>query len=221
MAVRQPSGRRAPVPLPDGFLHLVGHFDAAAQRALLAEVAAVIDAAPFFRPTMPRTGQPLSVMMTNCGPLGWVSDRDGYRYQLDHPVTRRRWPSFPAALTQLWSEVTGYAAGPEACLVNWYTEGARMGLHVDADERAPDAPVVSVSLGDPALFRIGGPARRGRTRSLWLASGDVVVLGGAARHCYHGVDRVRFGDNRLLASVPGLAVGGRINLTLRRVTPPG
>ena len=204
-------------PLPDGFRYLPERFDRAAQAALLEEVLGAIEAAdaPFHRGTMPRTGAPLSVEMTNLGPLGWVTDKErGYRYEPAHPVTGRVWPAMPDALLALWEEVADYPAPPEACLVNLYREGARMGLHVDWDEEATDAPVVSVSLGDDALFRLGGPARRDSTRSMRLRSGDVVVLGGEARRRHHGVDRIYPGTSRL---VPG---GGRINLTLRRVTRP-
>ena len=202
---------------PDGFRHLIERFDPAAQRALLDEVLASLEAAdcPFYRPTMPRTGQPLSVTMSNLGPLGWVTDKDkGYRYEPAHPVTGAQWPDIPEVLLNLWDEVADYPAPPEACLVNWYQEGARMGLHRDWDEEATDAAVVSISLGDHALFRIGGPQRGGKTLSLKLLSGDVVVLGGAARRCYHGVDRIVPGSSRLVPK------RGRINLTLRRVTRP-
>jgi len=215
-----PSTRRARAPLPDGFRHLEAHLTGPAQHALLDAVAAALRSAPFYRPVMPRTGRAFSVLMTNLGALGWVSDRDGYRYQSVHPETGHAWPPMPAALQALWFEVTGYDAPPEVCLVNRYRDGSRMGLHVDADEQALDAPVVSISLGDDALFRIGGPARRGPTRSLWLRSGDVVVLAGASRHCYHGVDRTVPGSARLLTEHAAFDGGGRVNLTLRRVHRP-
>jgi alkylated DNA repair protein (DNA oxidative demethylase) len=203
--------------LPEGFRYLPERFDRAAQAALLSEILSAVEAAgtPFYRPTMPKSGAPLSVEMTNLGPLGWVTDKEkGYRYEPRHPATGRPWAPIPAALLALWEEVAGYPAGPQACLVNLYREGARLGLHVDWDEEATDAAVVSVSLGDDALFRLGGPSRRDPTRSMRLRSGDVVVLGGAARACHHGVDRIYPGTSRL---TPG---GGRINLTMRRVTKP-
>lgn len=201
--------------MTDGFELHPGRLDAEAQRALLQAVQAIAAAAPPYRPVMPRSGAPFSVRMTNAGSCGWMSDRSGYRYQPHHPVTGRPWPPIPPLLLQLWDELARYPAPPEACLVNFYDQpGARMGLHRDSDEAALDAPVLSVSLGDAAIFRLGGPARRGPTRSLKLGSGDVVVLGGAARHAYHGIDRILWGSSRL---VPG---GGRINLTLRRVTVP-
>ena len=199
---------------PPGFRHLEAHLAPAAQVGLLAQVLAAVAAAGWFRPTMPRSGRPLSVTMCNLGPLGWVTDRKGYRYQPHHPATGHPWPPIPEALLALWAEVTGYAAQPEACLVNLYRAGARMGLHQDRDETDLTAPVVSVSLGDDALFRLGGTRRQGPARSFLLRSGDVVVLGGAARLSFHGIDRVLPGTSDLM---PG---GGRINLTLRRVTVP-
>jgi alkylated DNA repair protein (DNA oxidative demethylase) len=196
---------------PPGFRHLSGHLPVLAQKALLAEVLAAVEAAGWFQPTMPRSGRPMSVRMCNLGPLGWVTDRQGYRYQPCHPDTGRPWPAMPAPLLALWAEVTGWPDPPEACLVNLYRGDARMGLHQDRDETDLTAPVLSVSLGDRALFRLGGTSRKDSTRALALASGDVVVLGGDARLCFHGIDHVLPGTSPL---VPG---GGRINLTLRRV----
>lgn len=182
---------------------------------LLADVLAGVARAPFYRATMPKTGHPMSVEMTNFGPLGWVTDKDrGYRYQATHPVTDEAWPTIPDRLLTLWNETTGYRAPPEACLVNLYRGEAKMGLHQDRDEAATDAPVLSVSLGDEALFRIGGTSRKGATQSFTLRSGDVLMFGGPARMAFHGVDRIRPGTGTL---IPG---GGRINLTLRRVTTP-
>jgi alkylated DNA repair protein (DNA oxidative demethylase) len=186
-------------------------FDAAVQAALVADVFAKIEAASFYKPLMPGSGKPFSVEETNFGTLGWISDRNGYRYEPLHPVTKQPWPAIPDVLLDLWSVTTGYDAPPECCLVNFYRGNARMGLHQDKDEAALDAPVLSVSLGDTAVFRIGGTRRQGATRSLKLSSGDVLAFGGPARLAYHGVDRVLGGTSRL---IPG---GGRINLTLRRV----
>ncbi len=186
------------------------------RRALEAVMTAVADA-PFFTPTMPRTGKPFSVRMTNFGPLGWVSDREGgYRYQPTHPVTGRPWPPIPDVVLAVWREVSGYPHDPQACLVNFYEPGARMGLHQDRDEEDFAAPVVSISLGDDCRFRVGGTTRGGPTRSLRLSSGDVVVLGGASRLAFHGVDRLYPGTSTLLSD--WFPEGGRINLTLRRVT---
>jgi alkylated DNA repair protein (DNA oxidative demethylase) len=189
-----------------------GYLDREAQERLLAAVHEVIAQAPLYAPRMPRSGQPMSVRMTNCGPLGWMTDAQGYRYQGTHPVTGAPWPSIPNILMEAWTELSGYPRPPQACLVNFYGPGARMGLHQDRDEEDFDAPVVSLSLGDTCLFRIGGTTRQGPTRSFRLASGDAVVLGGEARLAFHGVDRVIPGTSRLLGE------GGRINLTLRRVT---
>ena len=176
--------------------------------------------APFYTPTMPRTGKPFSVRMTNLGVLGWVSDKDGgYRYQATHPETGRPWPPIPEMVMAVWWELAGYPHPPEACLVNYYAPTARMGLHQDRDEEDFAAPVVSISLGDACRFRVGGTTRGGPTRSLKLSSGDVVVLGGAARLAFHGVDRLYPGTSTLLAG--WFPEGGRINLTLRRVTRAG
>ena len=188
------------------------YLDRAAQEALLAELRAVIAAAPLFTPRMPKTGAPFSVRMTNCGELGWVSDAGGYRYQPVHPVTGEPWPPMPAALLRAWDELSGHSAPPQACLINWYEASARMGLHQDRDEQDFNAPVVSLSLGDTCVFRIGGTERKDPTRSLKLASGDAFVFGGPARLIFHGVDRIIPGTSTLLPQ------GGRINLTLRRVT---
>lgn len=186
-----------------------------AQAALLAEVLARVERAPFYRPVTPG-GKPMSVEMTNFGRLGWVTDAQGYRYQPTHPDTGELWPDIPQALLDLWAEMTEASAPPDACLVNLYREGARMGLHQDKDEANFNFPVLSVSLGDTAVFRLGGASRRDPTASVRLASGDVCVLAGPARLAHHGIDRVLSGSSRL---VPG---GGRINLTLRRAGPaPG
>lgn len=195
----------------DGFRWWPGALDAAAQGALLAEVLAAVEQSPFYRPVTPG-GRPFSVRMTNLGPLGWVSDRDGYRYQPTHPETGAPWPSIPATLLTLWRDLTGWPEPPDACLVNLYREGAKMGLHQDRDEADLGAPVLSVSLGDTAIFRVG-PAAGGPTKSIRLASGDVCALTGPTRLARHGIDRLLPGSSSL---IPG---GGRINLTLRRAGP--
>lgn len=200
--------------LPEGGLLHRAALGAEAQAMLLAALRQVAAAAPFYMPVMPRSGKPFSVRMTNAGPLGWISDRAGYRYSPVHPETGAPWPPIPDLLLSLWAELTDCPAPPECCLINFYRPGACMGLHRDADEEAAEAPVLSVSLGDDALFRIGGPSRRDPTRSFRLQSGDVLVLAGAARHCFHGIDRIWPGTGQLLPE------GGRINCTLRRVTPP-
>lgn len=189
-----------------------GYLDRAAQEQLLESLRRAVAAAPFFTPVMPRTGTPFSVRMTNLGSLGWISDRRGYRYEHYHPATGRPWPAIPAELLHVWRECAPGAPPPEACLVNLYRGDARMGMHTDRDEAALDIPVVSVSLGDSARFRMGGPERGGRTAGVRLESGDVFVFGGASRLNYHGISRVYPDTSDLLAG------GGRLNLTLRRVT---
>lgn len=201
-----------PPVLPTGLRFVPGYLDRTAQSALLAAVRAVIAAAPLYTPRMPKSGKPMSVRMTNCGPLGWVTDEAGYRYQPLHPETGRPWPPIPEPLLRAWRELAPGAPEPEACLVNFYGPDARMGLHQDRDEQDFAAPVVSLSLGDACLFRVGGKSRGDPTRSVRLASGDAVVLGGEARLAFHGVDRIMAGTSTLLPE------GGRINLTLRRVT---
>lgn len=195
----------------EGFRFWPGAFSASGQAGLLAEVMAAVEEAPFYRLVTPG-GRPMSVEMTNLGAVGWVSDRAGYRYQATHPVTGRPWPAMPAVLPDLWRRLTGWSDPPDACLVNLYRGDARMGLHQDRDEADLTAPVLSISLGDAAVFRIG-PAGGGATRTVRLASGDVCALTGPARLARHGVDRVLCGTSRL---IPG---GGRINLTLRRARP--
>lgn len=197
-----------------GFRYLPGFLESPAQLGLVEELRRAVAEAPLFTPVMPRTGRTFTVRMTNLGPLGWVSDRAGYRYQPTHPETGKAWPPILEAVLTIWKEVADYPHPPEACLVNYYREGAKMGLHRDEDEEDFTAPVVSISLGNTALFRIGGKERGGKTETLKLASGDVLVIGGASRLCYHGIDRILTGTSTLLKD------GGRINLTLRRVTKP-
>ena len=199
----------------DGLRIVPGYLDRAAQAAMRDALQDVFARAPLYTPRMPKTGKPMSVRMTNCGPLGWVTDAErGYRYQATHPETGVPWPPMPAALLAAWRELADYDHAPEACLINLYGPDAKMGLHQDSDEEDFDAPVVSLSLGDTCLFRIGGTKRSDPTRSIRLASGDAVVLGGAARLAFHGVDRIMPGTSTLLPE------GGRINLTMRRVTRP-
>jgi alkylated DNA repair protein (DNA oxidative demethylase) len=191
------------------------YLDRAAQERLLAALREVMRVAPLYTPRMPKSGRPMSVRMTNCGELGWMTDMGGYRYQRQHPETGAPWPPIPEMLLAAWRDLAGYPFPPQACLVNLYGPQARMGLHQDRDEEDFAAPVVSLSLGDTCVFRIGGEKRNAPTRTLRLASGDAVVLGGDARLAFHGVDRIIPGTSTLLAQ------GGRINLTLRRVTVAG
>jgi DNA oxidative demethylase len=202
----------ANVAIAPGVDYFPGFLDRAAEEALRDEVLAILKRAPPFRPRMPRTGKPFSVMMSNCGTLGWVSDERGYRYQATHPETGAPWPAIPSLLLAAFASLAPDAPPPEACLINLYDPAARMGLHQDRDEEELATPVVSVSLGDTALFRVGGLQRNAPTRSFRLASGDAMSLAGEGRLAFHGVDRIIAGSSTLLPE------GGRINLTLRRVT---
>ena len=200
--------------LMPGLVYHPGYLDRPAQERLLEALREITRAAPLFTPRMPRTGKPFSVRMTGCGRLGWVSDETGYRYQHAHPDTGQPWPAMPEQVLRAWEELSLYPHPPDACLINFYGPGARMGMHQDKDEEAFDAPVVSLSLGDAALFRYGGLDRRDPTRSVRLNSGDAIVFGGPARLIHHGIDRLVAGSSGLL---PG---GGRLNLTLRKVEKP-
>jgi DNA oxidative demethylase len=200
---------------PISFRYLPDLLSPIEQAQLVLELQASIASAPFFRPTMPRTGKPFSVSMTNLGALGWVSDKErGYRYQATHPDTGQPWPVIPDSVLALWRQHAGYGHDPEACLVNRYEVGTNMGSHVDRDEQDRNAPVFSISLGDSAVFHVGGTERGGPKTRVTLRSGDGLVLEGASRFAYHGIDKVLAGSSSVW---PG---GGRINLTLRRVTIP-
>ena len=202
----------APEPLMiRGFALYRGWLDAPAQAAIMDDVRALWAAAPPVRPVT-RWGKQMSVAMSSAGAVGWTSDRRGYRYSPVQP-DGRPWPAIPSRLLMLWDALSGAPVPPDSCLVNLYRDGARMGLHQDRDEADFRWPVVSVSLGDEALFRIGNVERGGSTESVWLQSGDVMVMGGDARLVHHGIDRIRPGSSRL---VPG---GGRVNLTLRVAGP--
>lgn len=191
--------------------YLAQYLDPQAQISLVEDIRKVTKFAPLFIPYMPRWGTPFSVRMTNCGPYGWVSDKSGYRYQKTHPDTGQAWPDIPQSLLDLWKNIIGPQWQPEACLVNYYDPSAKMGLHQDKDEADFDAPVLSISLGDDCIFRIGGMERKDPTKSFTLTSGDIVVLEGESRLKFHGVDRIKGGTSTLLSQP------GRINLTLRVV----
>ena len=197
-----------------GFKYFPEFLNRNEQKDLLEELRVKIQTNPLFLPTMPGTGKPFSVKMTSFGPLGWVSDnKTGYRYQALHPITGKPWLPIPDKLLSLWNDLANYPAPPECCLLNYYhNEKSKMGLHRDQDEEEMQAPVFSLSLGDTAIFRLGGLTRKGPTDFTKLSSGDIVILTGEARHAYHGVDRILHGSSQLLKN------GGRINLTIRRVT---
>ncbi|MCQ0091168.1 alpha-ketoglutarate-dependent dioxygenase AlkB [Roseovarius sp. M141] len=192
-----------------GFRILPGYLGAGRQAALVAALRDIVAQAPLFAPVTP-SGKAMSVRMTSAGRFGWVPGPSGYRYAEAHPQGQA-WPAIPDAVLNIWRDLVSDARDPDCCLLNYYGEGARMGLHQDRDEADFSWPVLSVSLGDEGLLRVGNTARGGSTVSHWLRSGDVVVMGGAARLTYHGVDRIRFGSSTLLPK------GGRINLTCRVV----
>ena len=200
--------------LLNGIRHIPDHIDRTSQEKLVEIIRGIAAEAPLYVPTLPKTGKPMSVRMTNCGSLGWVTDRDrGYRYQATHPATGKPWPAIPPELLDLWQTLAGYEKPPEACLINFYSDDARMSLHQDRDEMDLEAPVLSISLGNTCLFRVGGLDRKDPTGSFRLSSGDIVLLAGEGRLAFHGVDRIYPATSTLLKN------GGRINLTLRRVNP--
>lgn len=180
------------------------------QQEILEDIRSVVGMAPLYAPMTPY-GKPMSVRMTSAGQFGWFSDRKGYRYVPQHP-NGTAWPDIPESVLNVWRDLVPDAPDPECCLINFYEPKARMGLHQDRDEANFDWPVVSISIGDDALFRMGGVERGGSTCSRWIRSGDVCVMGGDARLIYHGIDRIKPGTSNIL-NAPG-----RINLTLRVVT---
>ena len=179
------------------------------QAAMVADIRNIAKHAPFQQPMTP-WGKPMSVKMTAAGKYGWFTDRKGYRYIDQHP-DGTPWPPIPDSVLTIWRDLVSRTRMPDCCLVNYYAEKARMGLHQDKDEANFDWPVLSISLGDTAVFRVGGTERGDKTRSIDLESGDIALLSGAARLAFHGVDRIRSGSSQLLKS------GGRLNLTLRVV----
>ncbi|MEM7731735.1 MAG: alpha-ketoglutarate-dependent dioxygenase AlkB [Pseudomonadota bacterium] len=205
----RPPDRPAPSQMIRGFEVYSGFLDAAEQAGLVDEIRDVVRAAPLFSPMTPY-GKPMRVRMTSAGKYGWFSDRKGYRYEPQHP-TGVPWPPVPERVMMIWRTLVSQTRAPDCCLVNFYDDSAKMGMHQDRDEADFDWPVLSVSLGDEGLFRMGNATRGGKTESIWLQSGDVLVMGGDARLLYHGIDRIRPASSTLLPK------GGRINLTLRVV----
>ncbi|NRA88282.1 MAG: alpha-ketoglutarate-dependent dioxygenase AlkB [Rhizobiales bacterium] len=198
-----------------------------AQNSLVETIRLLAKECPLYQPTMPKTNKPLNVRMTNLGEYGWVSDIKGYRYQKHHPVTRKAWAAIPPQIIDIWQCFTGNSLTefnhnnpnaplsqwkqPQCCLVNHYGVTNKMGMHVDMDENDHITPVLSISLGDDAIFRMGSQQRGGKTSSIKLQSGDIVVFANDVRLNYHGVDRIIGGTSSLLKHP------GRLNLTLRRV----
>jgi alkylated DNA repair protein (DNA oxidative demethylase) len=197
----------------DGVRLVADFLDQKQQETLLVAVRNVVRQAPLYVPHMPKSGKAMSVRMTNCGTLGWITDKEhGYRYQRQHPETGKPWPAIPAQLMEIWNTLANCSVPPEACLINFYDANAKMGMHQDRDEENRDAPILSLSLGDDCLFRVGDTKRGGPTNSFRLKSGDALLLEGPARIAYHGVDKIYSNTSTLLKN------GGRINLTLRRVS---
>lgn len=192
-----------------GFRIFKAYLGAGDQSELVAALRKVVHEAPLFSPMTPY-GKPMRVRMTSAGRYGWVSDRRGYRYEARHP-DGMDWPAIPEEVLAIWGALVSKERMPDCCLVNFYDADARMGMHQDRDEADFGWPVLSVSLGDEGLFRIGNQTRGGKTESIWLQSGDVVVMGGDARLTYHGIDRIKPGTSTLLEK------DGRINLTCRVV----
>ena len=187
-------------------------FASAVAPQLLSAIHAVAAQSPFRRVVTPY-GKMMSVEMTNCGQVGWVSDQRGYRYEALDPLTGQEWPKMPDSLSAMAvasASAAGYADfRPDVCLINRYRPGTSMGMHQDKDERDLHQPIVSVSLGLPIRFKIGGPHRGGPTKAVTLSNGDVLVFGGVSRLAYHGVGKLREGDHPLSGRY-------RFNLTFRK-----
>jgi len=203
--------RPAQQPLAPGAV-LLHDFALTAAPQLLADIAQVIAAAPL-RHLITPGGFRMSVAMSNCGPLGWVSDESGYRYSATDPLSGQPWPAMPASFRALAAEAASQAGfdafEPDACLINRYEPGARLTLHQDRDERDKGQPIVSISLGLPATFLFGGAKRNDRPQRMPLVHGDVVVWGGPSRLAYHGVSPLADGEHAATGRC-------RFNLTLRR-----
>ena len=190
----------------------------AQQEQLLQTVIDAIQPTPFYQAKSPYSGKSIGPKMTNMGELGWYSDEKGYRYQEHHPETNLPWSAMPQVLLDIWADVSDYDKPPQCCLVNYYDQpDSKLGLHKDHDEETFEPPIVSVSLGDSCLFRMGLTDKKTPTRSFTVDSGAIMVMGKQARTAYHGVDRILYGETTLLNNKKPFHQG-RLNLTLRRVT---
>jgi len=193
----------------NGCLIRKGFLSRERQETIRDDIREVAKKAPLFNSLTP-WGKPMSVGMSSAGRYGWYTDRSGYRYEQKHP-NGSPWPPIPASVLSVWETLVSKERAPDCCLINYYKKTAKMGLHQDRDEAEFEWPVLSISLGDTAIFRVGGTLRKDPTERIELESGDVAILGGKARLAYHGIDRIKFGSSTHLKD------GGRINLTLRVV----
>jgi DNA oxidative demethylase len=196
----------------NGFHHLPGFFSLEQQRELLSSCRAIARVSPLFTPVMPGSGAKFNYQMTNCGDWGWISDIKGYRYTREHPVTGEPWAAIPEIIrtsAMNLAEAYGYSLLPQTCLINYYPAGGKLGLHQDNSEKNQTAPIISFSLGDDAVFLIGGLRRSDPTKEIVLRSGDALIMGGEARMAFHGVKKILPKTSNFLRH------GGRINLTIR------
>jgi len=193
----------------NGSLIYPAYLDVEAQESLVEDLRKIASVAPF-RQFDTRSGRKIGVRMTSAGDYGWFSDHKGYWYEKKQP-DGAAWPEIPLSLLQIWQDLAGVDRAPQCCLVNFYGENVKMGLHQDKDERDFLLPILSISLGDDALFRVGGKNRSDPTGSVWIKSGDIALLTGPSRLAYHGIDKTRFASSSLLKNK------GRLNVTLRVV----
>ena len=202
------------MPANKGFLLLKSRLTKAMQQEILAAARTVVRQAPLFKPTMP-SGQSFNYSMTNCGELGWVADRHGYRYQQTHPHTFKVFPAMPQVIKDLAIVIAKETGNdnfcPQSCLINLYSKGEKLGMHQDNTEENKSAPIISVSLGDSGIFVLGGLLRNDKTRQYIVQSGDVIVMGGESRNFFHAFKGTVSNTSTLLKN------GGRLNLTIRQV----
>jgi DNA oxidative demethylase len=195
-------------------LHLQQYLNTHQQQELLWILREVGKRSPLFTPTM-KNGSPFNYQMTNCGKVGWVSDSSGYRYVDRHPVTNKPWEPIPKVIRDLAKSVAAQVEDnsyiPETCLINYYTQNSKLGIHQDNTEKNKTAAIISISLGDDGIFLIGGKRKKDPTREIILKSGDVLIMYGESRMFYHGVKAIIPGTSQLLRN------GGRLNLTIRQV----
>ncbi len=201
--------------MDNGFFHFKSKISLKQQQEILEAVRTVVREAPLFVPTMPQRGTLFGYRMTNCGQLGWVSNRSGYRYQVYHPATGEPFPTMPELIRELaitLADEAGWSGfRPETCLINFYQKGESLGLHQDNSEQNLKAPIISISLGDAGIFLLGGEQRIDPTKKYILQSGDCLVMSGKSRLYFHGFAGIVPNTNNLLKN------GGRINLTIRQV----